>query len=78
VVSASANPLALVIRVKEMSRVVGGIKNLKVLVDLLAEWSSRPTANGSHAMMGADSYSFRWPAESALVSIMVPTAPQAA
>jgi hypothetical protein len=35
--TAHANPLELVIRVKEMSREVGGINNLKVLVDLLAE-----------------------------------------
>jgi len=31
------NPIELVVRVKEMAREVGGIRNLKQLVDLLAE-----------------------------------------
>jgi hypothetical protein len=34
---AAANPLKLVIRTKEMSRDVGGIKNVKMIVDPLAE-----------------------------------------
>jgi hypothetical protein len=33
----AANPLELVIRVKNLAREVGGLKNLKQLVDLLAE-----------------------------------------
>jgi hypothetical protein len=33
----AANPLELVIRVKDLAREVGGMKNLKQLVDLLAE-----------------------------------------
>ena len=32
-----ANPVELVLRVKDMAREVGGIRNLKQLVDLLAE-----------------------------------------
>ena len=35
--SGAANPLELVIRVKDLANEVGGIKNLKQLVDLLAE-----------------------------------------
>ena len=35
--AAARNPLELVIRVKQLSREVGGVKNLKMLVDLLAE-----------------------------------------
>jgi hypothetical protein len=35
--SGAANPVELVLRVKDMAREVGGIKNLKQLVDLLAE-----------------------------------------
>ena len=31
------NPVELVLRVKDLAREVGGIKNLKLLVDLLAE-----------------------------------------
>jgi hypothetical protein len=33
----SKNPVEIVLRVKDLSREVGGIKNLKLLVDLLAE-----------------------------------------
>ncbi|HVL13022.1 MAG TPA: hypothetical protein VM529_10685 [Gemmata sp.] len=33
----AANPVELVLRVKDMAREVGGIRNLKQLVDLLAE-----------------------------------------
>ena len=33
----SKNPVEIVLRVKDLSREVGGIKNLKMLVDLLAE-----------------------------------------
>jgi hypothetical protein len=33
----SRNPVELVVRVKQMADEVGGIKNLKQLVDLLAE-----------------------------------------
>ena len=33
----SNNPVEVVIRVKDLAREVGGIKNLKMLVDLLAE-----------------------------------------
>ena len=35
--SGSQNPVEVVIRVKDLAREVGGIKNLKLLVDLLAE-----------------------------------------
>ena len=35
--TASRNPVEVVIRVKDLAREVGGIKNLKTLVDLLAE-----------------------------------------
>ena len=35
--SGVANPVELVLRVKDMAREVGGIRNLKQLVDLLAE-----------------------------------------
>jgi hypothetical protein len=35
--TASANPVELVVRVKRMADEVGGIKSLKMLVDLLAE-----------------------------------------
>lgn len=35
--SGSPNPLELVLRVKDLAREVGGIKNLKQLIDLLAE-----------------------------------------
>lgn len=35
--TASRNPVEMVKRVKELSRDVGGIRNLKMLVDLLAE-----------------------------------------
>lgn len=35
--TASTNPVELVIRVKNLAREVGGVKNLKQLVDLLAE-----------------------------------------
>jgi len=33
----SRNPVEVVLRVKDLAREVGGIKNLKMLVDLLAE-----------------------------------------
>ena len=33
----SRNPVEVVLRVKDLAREVGGIKNLKLLVDLLAE-----------------------------------------
>lgn len=33
----SPNPVEVVLRVKDLAREVGGIKNLKLLVDLLAE-----------------------------------------
>ena len=33
----SKNPVEVVLRVKDLAREVGGIKNLKMLVDLLAE-----------------------------------------
>lgn len=36
-VAATTNPVELVLRVKDLAREVGGIKNLKQLVDLLAE-----------------------------------------
>lgn len=36
-VAATTNPVELVLRVKDLSREMGGIKNLKQLVDLLAE-----------------------------------------
>jgi hypothetical protein len=36
-VAATANPVELVLRVKDLAREVGGIKHLKQLVDLLAE-----------------------------------------
>ena len=35
--TATANPVEVVLRVKDLAREVGGIKNLKMLVDLLAE-----------------------------------------
>jgi hypothetical protein len=35
--SGSKNPVEVVIRVKDLAREVGGIQNLKTLVDLLAE-----------------------------------------
>src|SRR6476646_1652913 len=35
--SGSGNPVEVVLRVKDLAREVGGIKNLKLLVDLLAE-----------------------------------------
>src|SRR5437868_824903 len=35
--SGNGNPVELVIRVKDLAREVGGIGNLKMLVDLLAE-----------------------------------------
>ena len=35
--TSAGNPVELVLRVKQMAREVGGIKNLKMLVDLLAE-----------------------------------------
>jgi hypothetical protein len=35
--SGSRNPVEVVLRVKDLAREVGGIKNLKMLVDLLAE-----------------------------------------
>lgn len=35
--SGSKNPVEVVLRVKDLAREVGGIKNLKTLVDLLAE-----------------------------------------
>jgi hypothetical protein len=35
--TAARNPVEVVIRVKDLAREVGGIKNLKMLVDLLAE-----------------------------------------
>jgi hypothetical protein len=35
--SGATNPVELVLRVKDMAREVGGIRNLKQLVDLLAE-----------------------------------------
>jgi ribosomal protein S2 len=35
--TASKNPVEIVLRVKHLTREVGGIKNLKMLVDLLAE-----------------------------------------
>ena len=35
--TAVRNPVEMVMRVKEMARGLGGIKNLKMLVDLLAE-----------------------------------------
>lgn len=34
---AANNPVEVVLRVKDLAREVGGIKNLKLLVDLLAE-----------------------------------------
>jgi hypothetical protein len=34
---ATANPVELVLRVKDLAREVGGIQNLKMLVDLLAD-----------------------------------------
>ena len=33
----AANPVEIVLRVKDLAREVGGVKNLKQLVDLLAE-----------------------------------------
>jgi len=35
--TAAKNPVELVLRVKDLAREVGGVKNLKLLVDLLAE-----------------------------------------
>ena len=35
--TSATNPVEVVIRVKDLAREVGGIKNLKMLVDLLAE-----------------------------------------
>jgi hypothetical protein len=35
--TAHANPVEVVLRVKNLAREVGGIRNLKMLVDLLAE-----------------------------------------
>jgi hypothetical protein len=35
--SGSKNPVAVVLQVKDVAREVGGVKNLKKLVDLLAE-----------------------------------------
>ena len=35
--TAERNPVEMVMRVKELARGLGGIKNLKMLVDLLAE-----------------------------------------
>jgi hypothetical protein len=35
--SAAGNPVEVVLRVKDLAREVGGIRNLKLLVDLLAE-----------------------------------------
>ena len=35
--SGAANPVEIVLRVKDLAREVGGVKNLKQLVDLLAE-----------------------------------------
>jgi hypothetical protein len=35
--TATKNPVEVVLRVKDLAREVGGIKNLKLLVDLLAE-----------------------------------------
>jgi hypothetical protein len=35
--TASANPVELVLRVKDIAREVGGVRNLKKLVDVLAE-----------------------------------------
>jgi hypothetical protein len=35
--SGAANPVEVVLRVKDLARELGGIKNLKQLVDLLAE-----------------------------------------
>ena len=35
--TAASNPVELVLRVKDLAREVGGIKNLKLLVDLLAD-----------------------------------------
>jgi hypothetical protein len=35
--TASRNPVEVVLRVKELAREVGGIKNLKTLVDVLAD-----------------------------------------
>lgn len=35
--TAARNPVEVVIRVKDLAREVGGIKNLKMLVDLLAD-----------------------------------------
>jgi hypothetical protein len=35
--TSSPNPVEVVIRVKDLAREVGGIKNLKMLVDLLAD-----------------------------------------
>jgi hypothetical protein len=35
--SSHANPVEVVLRVKDLAREVGGIRNLKQLVDLLAE-----------------------------------------
>ena len=34
---ASANPVEVILRVKDFARELGGIKNLKILVDLLAD-----------------------------------------
>ena len=39
--TSSKNPVELVLRVKDLAREVGGIANLKQLVDLLAESSSK-------------------------------------
>ena len=35
--TAAGNPVEVVLRVKDLAREVGGIQNLKQLVDLLAE-----------------------------------------
>jgi hypothetical protein len=35
--TASANPVEVILRVKDLARDVGGIKNFKMLVDLLAD-----------------------------------------
>ena len=35
--SGASNPVEIVLRVKDLAREVGGVKNLKQLVDLLAE-----------------------------------------
>jgi hypothetical protein len=35
--TATANPVEVIRRVKDLAREVGGIQNLKILVDLLAD-----------------------------------------